>query len=387
MGCTGNAPSYPGQPGRLTAPVTIVEKSDKTQCRMADICGPASHWLTGFPESATLLSMQRPIADRQVTAIGFGCMSLSYAYGTPPSTEDAARTLSLALDLGYNHLDTARIYGSGHNEELIGKTLKGRRQEFYLASKTGIVYEDGVRRVDCRPETIRHDLETSLRLLQTDHIDLYYLHRRDFSVPIEDSVGTLADLVKEGKIGGIGLSEMSADTLRRAHAVYPITAMQTEYSLWSRNVELGVLQATKELGVALVAFSPVGRGALANGVPNPDALPETDLRLIMPRFQEPNWSKNQSLIERFTALANEAGVTPAQLSLAWVLSRGDHIHVIPGTANDSHLAENIARRNWQPEAELLEKADALINRETVAGARYSPEMQQAIDTETYPEEM
>ena len=203
-------------------------------------------------------------------------MSLSWAYGQPPATEDAAKLLHRALDIGYNHLDTARIYGLGKNEALIGEALKGRRNQFFLASKTGIFVDGEKRRIDCRPEMINTAIEESLRLLQTDHIDLYYLHRRDFNTPIEDSIGALADLVRVGKIGSIGLSEMSADTLRAAHAVHPIAAMQTEYSLWTRNPEIAVLEACRELGTTFVAFSPVARGVLANGVHDTSALSEND---------------------------------------------------------------------------------------------------------------
>ena len=326
---------------------------------------------------------KRPINGRLTNPVGLGCMSLSWAYGTPPSDEEGAKLLHRALDLGYDHLDTARIYGMGHNETLIGKTLRDNRDKFFLASKTGIIVEGKSRRIDCRPETIRAACEESLKLLQTDHIDLYYLHRRDFETPIEDSVGTLAELVKEGKIGSIGLSEMSADTLRKASAVHPIAAMQTEYSLWTRNPEIAVLEACREVGTTFVAFSPVGRGALANGVPNPDALVESDMRRSMPRFQGDNWAHNAALIAQFNALAEAEGVTPAQLSLAWVLSRGPHIVTIPGTASISHLEENIARWDWQPSDAVLAQLDQLINEKNVAGPRYSASMQSTIDTEDF----
>jgi aryl-alcohol dehydrogenase-like predicted oxidoreductase len=197
--------------------------------------------------------------------IGLGCMLLSRAYFPLPSEEDGERFLHRALDIGYNHFDTARLYGLGHNEALLARVLKTRRSEVFLASKCGIEFDDGQRRIDCRPETIRCAVERSLATLGTDHIDLYYLHRRDFNTPIEDSVGTLAELKAEGKIGAIGLSEMSSETLRKAHAIHPIAAMQTEYSLWTRNPELGVLNTCAELAVAFVAFSPVARGALARG--------------------------------------------------------------------------------------------------------------------------
>jgi aryl-alcohol dehydrogenase-like predicted oxidoreductase len=318
-----------------------------------------------------------------VNPVGLGCMSLSWAYGTPPSLEDGAKLLHRALDLGYNNLDTARIYGLGANEDLIGKTLKGRRSEFFLASKTGIFVDGEKRRIDCRPEVIKAACDESLSKLQTDHIDLYYLHRRDFNTPIEESIGALAELVAQGKIRSIGLSEMSSDTVRRAHAVHPIAALQTEYSLTTRNPEISVLQTCKELGITFVAFSPVARGALANGLRDPQTLPDTDMRKTWPRFVGENWQKNLALIDEFNALANSAGVTPAQLSIGWVLAQGDHIVTIPGTGNIDHLEENFARHDWRPSAELVEKCNALINRHTVAGPRYPEAQQRTIDTEQF----
>lgn len=327
---------------------------------------------------------RRKIGGRETNPIGLGCMSLAWAYGVPPSEEDAATLLNRALDAGYDHLDTARIYGQGKSERLIGDALHGRRGEFYLASKTGIIVDGDARRIDCRPEVIKGALEESLRLLRTDHIDLYYLHRRDFTVPIEESVGALADLVKEGKIGGIGLSEMSADTLRRAHAVHPITAMQNEYALWTRNVEIGVLDACEELGVALVAFSPLGRGPLG-GTPGHDLseLEANDMRHRFPRLYAENWPKNRAIIARFNMLAAEAGVTPAQLALAWVLSRGDHVHAIPGTASIPHMEENVAAVSLDIDAAIIARADEIVSPQTISGPRYPPEMQATIDTEEY----
>ena len=325
----------------------------------------------------------RTIAGRATNPVGLGCMSLSWAYGTPPSDEDGARLLERALELGYNHFDTARIYGLGHNETLIGKTLAAQRDRFFLASKTGIIVDGDKRRIDCRPETIRTALDESLRLLRTDRIDLYYLHRRDFGIPIEESVGALAELASEGKIGAIGLSEMSADTLRRAAAIHPIAAMQTEYSLMTRNPEIAVLEACRELGTTFVAFSPVARGALAGGVRDEAALGPKDIRRSMPRFGGDNWEVNRALIDRFEAIAAREGVTPAQLSLAWVLSRGDHVVTIPGTASIAHLQENIARWDWELPLSVVSELESLINRETVAGPRYSEAMQRTIDTEEY----
>jgi aryl-alcohol dehydrogenase-like predicted oxidoreductase len=318
-----------------------------------------------------------------VNPVGLGCMSLSWAYGTPPSVEEGAKLLLRALDIGYNHLDTARIYGVGANEDLIGKTLSGRRDEFFLASKTGIIVEGKDRRIDCRPETIKAACEESLSKLQTDHIDLYYLHRRDFKTPIEESIGALSELVTAGKIRSIGLSEMSSETLRAAHAVHPIAAMQTEYSLTTRNPEISVLETCRELGVTFVAFSPVSRGILANGLRDPQTLPETDMRRTWPRYVGENWTKNLSLIDTFNAIADEVGVSPAQLSLGWVLAQGEHIVVIPGTARIDHLEENMARSDWRPSAELCARLDALINRHTISGSRYPSAQQATIDTEEF----
>jgi len=326
---------------------------------------------------------RRQINGRAVNPAGLGCMSLSWAYGTPPSEDYAVQLLNRALDLGYDHLDTANIYGLGHNETLLGKALKGRRQEFFLATKMGIVVDGPRRGVDCKPETIKACVEQSLERLQTDHIDLYYMHRRDFSVPIEESMGAMADLVQAGKIGAVGLSEMSADTLRRAHAVHPVAAVQTEYSLWTRNPEIAVLDACRDLGVTFVAFSPVGRGVLANGVRDMAALPDKDLRHTMPRFNADNWPKNLALVDAFNAIAAREGVTPAQLSLAWVHSRGDHVVTIPVTASIPHLEENIARWDWDLPAHVADELDSLINQHTVAGPRYGPVIQQTIDTEEF----
>jgi aryl-alcohol dehydrogenase-like predicted oxidoreductase len=325
----------------------------------------------------------RAINGRMTNPVGLGCMSLSWAYGIPPSEEDGAKLLHRALDLGYDHLDTARLYGVGHNETLIGKTLKGKRDKFFLASKTGIMADGPNRGVNCQPDFIKAACEESLKCLQTDHIDLYYLHRRDFKVPIEDSVGALADLVKEGKIGSIGLSEMSAETLRRAAAVHPIAAMQTEYSLWTRNPEIAVLDACKDLGTTFVAFSPVARGFLANGVRDPATLQEKDVRRTMPRFDTENWPTNLALADAFNAVAVELGVTPAQLSLAWVLSKGDHIVTIPGTSSIAHLEENMALWDWQISAEASARLEAMINQNTVSGGRYGAGIQRTIDTEEF----
>lgn len=325
----------------------------------------------------------RSINAKPVNAIGLGCMSLSWGYGALPPREAATALLNCALDLGYDHLDTANIYGLGHNETLIGEALHGRRSEFFLATKMGIVIEGEKRGINCRPDTIRRCIDESLTRLKTDHVDLYYMHRRDRDVPIEESVGAMADLIKAGKIGSIGLSEMSAETLRRAAREHPIAAMQTEYSPWTREPEIAVLEACRELGTTFVAFSPVARGVLANGVQDVAALEEKDLRRTMPRFNADNWPANRALVDAFCAIAAEFEVTPAQLSLGWVLSRGDHIVAIPGTASIAHLEENFARADWTIPAEAAARIDALINQRTVAGPRYGETMQKTIDTEMF----
>ena len=326
---------------------------------------------------------KRTLGGRLVNPVGLGCMSLSWAYGVPPSEDDAIRLLGRALDVGYDHLDTANIYGIGHNETLLGKALKGRRNAYFLGTKMGITADGDKRSIDCSPAAIRRCIDASLTRLQTDHIDLYTMHRPDRTVPIEESMGAMAELVAAGKISHVGLSEMNAETLRRAHAVHPVAAMQTEYSLWTRNPEIAVLDACAELGTTFVAFSPVGRGVLANGVRNVADLPEGDFRRTMPRFNAENWPKNLALIDQFDALAIEAGVTPAQLSLAWVLSRGTHIVTIPGTGSITHMENNIARWDWELPADLAARLDALINQQTVAGPRYGPAMQASVSTEEF----
>ena len=326
---------------------------------------------------------KRTIAGTELHPVGLGCMNLSWAYGTPPSREEGARLLARALDLGCDHFDTARIYGAGQNEALIGEALQGRRNEFFLASKCGIVVDGPRRGVDCSPEAIDSAIEESLRLLRTDHIDLYYMHRFDPKVPIADSVGALARAIEAGKIGAYGVSEWSSRHVREAHAVHPMAAVQTEFSLWTRNVELGVLDACEELGIALVAFSPLGRGALCGVLTDPATLEDKDLRTRMPRFQPGNWPHNLALIEQFVRLAEDSGVTPAQLALKWVLSRGQNVHVIPGTTNPQHLADNVQAADIDVSPAVLDEAGRLINHDTVAGHRYHDAIKPTIDTEEF----
>ena len=326
----------------------------------------------------------RKLGPFSVSAIGLGCMNLSHAYGTPPDPATAAKVLNAALDLGYTMLDTAALYGFGANETLIGNTLKQRRREFVLASKCGMFRNAaGVREVNGHPDVLRQTCEDSLKRLQTDVIDLYYLHRWDKRYPIEDQIGAMAEMVRQGKVKTIGLSEVSAATLRKAHAVHPIAAVQTEYSLWTRNAEIAVLQACEELGAAFVAFSPVARGFLAGSVRDVAALPPKDIRLAMPRFQGDNFAKNLKLLDGFSALAKENDCTMAQLALAWVLAQGDHVIPIPGTTRLDHLAENAAAADIQLSPDTVKRVGALINRHTVAGPRYNAATLPEIDTEDF----
>lgn len=331
---------------------------------------------------------KRRLGPFMVESVGLGCMSLSYAYGNPPGDAEGEALLNHALDIGYDFLDTAALYGIGHNETLIGRALKSRRDEFVLASKCGIrLGEGGIkapRVLDGSRAGVTAVLDESLSRLGVDTIDLYYLHRLDPKTPIEESVGALADAVTAGKIRSIGLSEVSAATLRRAAAVHPIAALQTEYSLWTRNPELGVLAACRELGTTFVAFSPVGRGFLAGGVPDPSALPDGDIRRTMPRFQGDDFVANQALFDAFAGVAADLGHTPAQLSLAWLINRDPGLVTIPGTASVAHLEDNWAARDIELDPATMATLDALINQSTVHGHRYSPAMNAAIDTEDYP---
>lgn len=328
----------------------------------------------------------REIAGRNVPAIGLGCMNLSHAYYRPPAEKTAIRLLDRALELGVRHFDTAALYGFGRNEALIGNVLRSRRKDLFLASKCGITGVEGKRVIDSRPETLLATVDQSLERLRTDHIDLYYLHRYDPRVPIEDSIGAMARMVEAGKVGAIGLSEVSAATLRKAHAVHPIAAVQTEYSLWTRNAEIAVLDACRELGAVLVAFSPLARGFLADPDLDPGTFPKGDIRLGMPRFQSPAFDANRKLVAAFTALAGEAGCSMAQLSLAWLLGRGEHVLPIPGTTSVQHLEENWAAMDLRVSPDALDRADALINTETVRGPRYPAATQREIDTEEFPHE-
>lgn len=330
----------------------------------------------------------RQLGPFEVSAIGLGCMNLSHAYGPPVSREQAERVLLSALDAGVTFFDTAALYGFGANETLLGEVLKSHRQRFVLASKCGmqgVAQADGtkVRVIDGRPATLRQTCEDALRRLQTEVIDLYYLHRWDKQVPIEDSVGALSDLVRAGKIQTIGLSEVSASTLRKAHAVHPITALQTEYSLWTRNPEIAVLAACRELGVAFVPFSPVARGFLCDAVHDVSALDAKDIRRTMPRFSPENHARNRQLLPPYLALAREAGCSPAQLALAWLLHKGEDLIPIPGTSSVEHLHDDLGAVNVALSSDLMVRLEALINERTVAGDRYNEQSNREVDTEVF----
>lgn len=332
---------------------------------------------------------QRQLGPFSVSAIGLGCMNFCHAYGEPVSFEQAQRVLLSALDSGVTLFDTAALYGFGASETLLGKVLKSHRSRFTLASKCGMQGEDVagdgklLRVIDGRPATIKATCEAALRRLQTDVIDLYYLHRWDKRIPVEESVGALADLVGEGKIRSIGLSEVSAATLRRANAVHPIAALQTEYSLWTRNPEIAVLEACRELGVAFVAFSPVARGFLCGGSTDLNRLHPKDIRRAMPRFMGENYTANLKLLPRYLEIAREAGCSPAQLALAWLLHRADHIIPIPGTTSEAHLKDDLGAVDVVLNDATVAQLDALINQNTVLGTRYGAKSESEVDTEQF----
>ena len=331
----------------------------------------------------------RKLGSFDVSAIGLGCMNLSHAYGAPVSAKQGERVLLAALDAGVTLFDTATLYGFGANETLVGKVMKPHRHKFTLASKCGMqgvdVAGDGklVRMIDGRPATIQKTLVDSLRRLQTDVIDLYYLHRWDKTVPIEDSVGALADMVKKGHIRSIGLSEVSATTLRNAQAVHPIAAVQTEYSLWTRNPEIAVLDACAELGAAFVAFSPVARGFLCGKPIDVATLDAKDIRRAMPRFAPDNYAANLKLLPAYNALAQDIGCSPSQLALAWLLHKAPHIIPIPGTTSVEHLLDDLGAVSLALGAEAIARVEVLINQHTVQGPRYNPQGTFEVDTENF----
>src|ERR1700682_3160075 len=302
------------------------------------------------------------LGELEVSRLGLGTMGMS-AYYTGKDTDDAEsiRTIHRALDLGITLIDTAEVYGPYKNEELVGRALAGRRQEVVLATKFGnISHRNGdVLRRDSSPENIRIAVEGSLKRLGTDHIDLYYQHRVDSATPIEETVGALSDLVKEGKVRYIGLSEAGPETIRRAHAVHPITALQTEYSLWTRDPEAEILPLVRELGIGFVAYSPLGRGFLTGQIRSLDQLDDDDFRRSNPRFADGNFERNTLIVREVNAVANEAGSTPAQVALAWLLAQGDGIVPIPGTRRVSRVEENAGSVNVELTTEQLNRLGAI----------------------------
>ena len=327
----------------------------------------------------------RKLVDRDVYAIGFGAMNMSHGYG--PAIDDAAcgTLLNRALDMGHTHIDTAAVYGFGHNETMIGTHIAHRRHEYLLASKYGFFRdpETGQGGIDSRPDVIRKACEDSLKKLQTETIDLYYLHRWDRTTPIADVAGTFGRLVEEGKIRAYGLSECATGTLREAHAEYPCSAVQSEYSLWTRNPEIAILDACKELDVTFVAFSPLARQYLTGTMGEAVDFPENDIRHGMPRFEGEAWATNRALLTEYARIAEEADCTPAQLALAWLLAQGEHVLPIPGTSRADHMEENFGGGQVTLSPALIERLDHLINQKTVVGGRYTPKMQAQVGTEDF----
>jgi aryl-alcohol dehydrogenase-like predicted oxidoreductase len=312
----------------------------------------------------------------EVSAQGLGCMGMTHAYGRGDE-QSGLQTIHRALELGITFLDTAEVYGPYTNEELVARAIAGRRDEFEIATKFGFVIDPERpldRTVDGRPENVRRAVEGSLRRLGIDHIDLYYQHRVDPDVPIEETVGAMGELVEQGKVRFIGLSEASAETIRRAHATHPLTAVQSEYSLWTRDPEDEVLDTLRELGIGLVAYSPLGRGFLTGQIRSIADLPEDDWRRSNPRFQEEALQENLALADRVTELAAERSITPAQLALAWVMAKGEDIVPIPGTKSPRRLEENAAAAEIQLSDEDIAELDDAISPEAVRGSRYPEQM-------------
>ena len=311
-----------------------------------------------------------------VSALGLGCMGMSAFYGGRGSDADAIAVIHRALERGVTLLDTADMYGPHTNEVLVGKAIAGRRDQVFLATKFGIRLEPSdtaARSVDGRPEYVIAACAASLQRLGVDHIDLYYQHRVDGTVPIEDTVGAMARLVEQGKVRFLGLSEASASTIRRAHAVHPITAVQTEYSLWSRDPEAnGVLATVRELGIGFVPYSPLGRGFLTGAIRSPADFDADDYRRQSPRFQGENFDRNLALVDAVTAMAKTQGVSPGQLALAWVLAQGEDLVPIPGTKRLAYLEENLGALQVQLSADALARIDAIFPAHAAAGPRYAP---------------
>ncbi|HEX6352226.1 aldo/keto reductase [Actinophytocola sp.] len=323
---------------------------------------------------------KRTLGDLEVSPLGLGCMGMSEIYGPADDTESIG-VVHRALGLGVNFLDTADVYGQGHNEELVGRAITDRRDQVVLATKFGIkrIVGGGVVEVDGSPDYVRAAVDRSLGRLKVDTIDLYYLHRRDPNVPIEDTVGAMAELVTEGKVRHLGLSEVSADTLRKAHAVHPIAALQSEFSLFNREFAVNVLPTALELGVGVVPYSPVGRGLLTGDLDTFRNLPEDDFRRGLPQFQGENLDRNIVLAERVIGIAKTLGVTPVQVALAWLLAQNEHIVPIPGTKRVKYLEENAGAAAVTLTADQLAEIDSAFPAGAVSGDRYTPEGMQAVN--------
>lgn len=335
---------------------------------------------------------QRPLGPFRVSAIGLGCMNLSHGYGPPVPDQQSEAVIAKALAMGVTLFDTAMLYGNGHNEQIVGRALKADRQRITLCTKGGMAAntEPGKppRRIDSRPEVIRANCIESLARLNTEVIDLYYLHRWDKTTPLEEVIGAMADLVREGKVKTIGLSEVSADTLEKAHQIHPITAVQSEYSLWTRNPEIALSKACQRLGVTLVAFSPLGRGFLSARFRDAESLKllhDTDMRHKNPRFQGDALVRNIALLRPMIDIAQQAGCTPSQLALAWCLAQGSHVIPIPGTTDLAHLQEDIEAARLAIDPQWIAAVGRLIHQDSVVGHRYDAPGQASVDTEVFTE--
>lgn len=319
----------------------------------------------------------RKLGELEVGAQGLGCMGMSQAYGVRDNDEESIATIHRALDLGVTLLDTANVYANGVNEELVGRAIAGRRDEVVLATKFGIVWNDGAMGARGDAEYVKQSCDESLRRLGVDHIDLYYQHRVDPDTPIEETWGALAELVEAGKIRYAGISEASAATIRAAHAVHPVTALQSEWSLWTRGIEGEILDTCRELGIGVVPFSPLGRGFLTGAVTSVADLPEDDMRRGLPRFAEGNFERNMAIVEALRKLASDKGVTAGQLALAWVQSQGEDVVPIPGTKRRKYLEENVAAASLELTADDLAAIEAAAPADAIAGERYPERLARA----------